>query len=114
MQCTNCGAENAQNSQFCERCGAPLRQTLPDQNSDTSNMMVWSILNLFLCIIVGFFALVTTMEAQKAKTPQEFEQKMKTAKTLNITASIIGGICIFIFISAIIYSLIFGWGFRIY
>jgi len=123
MQCANCGAENAQNSQFCERCGAPLLQTQPPpyqqapgavppyqipygQTRDTNGMLIWSIVNIFFFpYILGIIALVFTLEAKSTHTPQEFEQKMKTAKTLNLVASIIAGAAIILCVFAVLFFL---------
>lgn len=72
----------------------PYAPTLKRQLN--TGMLVWSIINLFLCTIMGIIGLVYTVTAQDAVSDEEEQQKLKTAKTLNLIGSIVAAVSIVI------------------
>lgn len=106
MNCPNCGAQNPDNAVQCTNCGQPIAQAQQPpvyqqpfaqpygQTANTTGMLVWSIINIFLCTILGIIATVMTVGAKSAATQPEFESKMKTARILNIIGTIVGALTI--------------------
>lgn len=73
------------------------------QTANTTGQFVWSILNLiFCCLILGIISLVTVNGAKSAMTKEEFDSKMKTAKTLNLIATIVGAVVYTLYILLVI------------
>ena len=119
IKCNNCQAENQDNSLVCTNCGAKLEnnqqptevnQTQQQQQpfvgqpippfqqpygatANTTGQLVWSILNLVLCCLpLGIVSLVMTIGARNAITKEEFDSKIKNAKTFNIIATVLGAV----------------------
>ena len=68
------------------------------QTQQTTGMMVWSIINIILCTVLGIIALVFTLNAKNAVTPQEFDSKMKSVKTLNIVGTVLSAVFIIAYV----------------
>ncbi len=127
--CPNCHANIPDGVAACPQCGAampavpgqpaapvyqqpgyqqPYAPTLKRQLN--TGMLVWSIINLFLCTIMGIIGLVYTVTAQDAVSDEEEQQKLKTAKTLNLIGSIVAAVSIVISIvvAVVLPALMFG------
>lgn len=68
----------------------------PPSGQTNTGMLVWSIINIFLCTILGIIGLVFTLNAKSAVTAEDEQSKLKTAKILNIIATIGGALSIII------------------
>ena len=124
--CPNCNTNIPDNATHCPNCGAaqpvqppvqppvyqqppmpqmPYQQPYgtPPSGQLSTGMLVWSIINIFLCTILGVIALVFTFMAKGAPTGEDEQSKLKTAKILNIIATIGGVLSIII---AIIYVVV--------
>ena len=65
-------------------------------------MLVWSIITIFLCTILGIIALIMTITAKSELTGEGEQKKLKTAKILNLIGTIVGGLGIVIYVIAMI------------
>ena len=112
-QCPQCGVQmNAAQSQQPQQnynntapqgypYGAPMGT--PPSGQTNTGMLVWSIINIFFCTILGIVALVFTLNAKNEATAELEQKKLKTAKTLNILATVFGALSI---IFTIIYAVV--------
>lgn len=63
--------------------------------SQIPNYLVWSIINIFLCMILGIIATIKSSEVNTKLAAGDYagaEQASNTAKTLNIIGTILGGL----------------------
>lgn len=75
----------------------------PPANTDNTNMIVWSVLNLIFCNqILGIIALVFALKAKNPRSNSEWESNNKVAKILNIIATALGALAV---VGVIIYIL---------
>ncbi len=104
--CTNCGTNNPDSASFCSSCGQPLKAHQPQQQAvfngqsvmnygtveryNTTGLMVWSIICLFLCLIAGIIALVNVTKINKAATFEEQQRKIKNTKIACTVGTVIG------------------------
>lgn len=68
----------------------------PPSGQLSTGMLVWSIINIFLCTVLGVIALVFTVMAKGSPNGEDEQSKLKTAKILNIIATIGGVLSIII------------------
>ncbi len=118
--CSQCGANVPDGTPQCPQCGAQLNAAQPQQPQQNYNynapqgnfygtpmgtppsgqtntgMLVWSIINIFLCTILGVIALIFTVTAKNEPTGEAEQKKLKTAKTLNLLATIFGALSMII------------------
>ena len=81
-------------------------QPAPASGNLNVGQLVWSILNIiFCCLPLGIFSLVMVIIAKGAATLEEENSKLKTAKTLNLIGTIVGGIITILYI--VLYVVIF-------
>ena len=99
--CEKCGKPLEANEKFCSECGTENLQYEATVGVRTYNtgLMVWSIINLFLCTVLGLIAMMFTMSARNAATPAQATKDLKVAKILNIVATVVG--CIVIILSVV-------------
>lgn len=71
-------------------------------------MLVWSIITIFFCTILGVIALIMTVTAKNELTGEGEQKKLKTAKTLNLIGTIGGGLCVIIYVIALIFIIAAG------
>lgn len=78
----------------------PVYQAPYGATANTTGLLVWSIINIVLCGggIFGIIALIFTINAKKCFTEQEFKSKTKTAKILNIVATVLAVVGIIFYI----------------
>ena len=62
--------------------GAPMGT--PPSGQTNTGMLVWSIITIFFCTILGVIALIMTVTAKNELTGEGEQKKLKTAKTLNL------------------------------
>ncbi len=118
--CPNCGKQAENNENFCAACGTALNHEENNSTSEPINFntapkqpkalnttqLVWSIINLVLCCMpLGIAALICTILAKDATDVLNEEKYLKTAKTCNIIATIVG---VVVFVFSFIYGLILG------
>ena len=87
--CRNCGAEMNDDQLYCLNCGAPAQsvggQPQEKKGSDISvGTLVFSIINFFLCQVLGIISLVFTIlatfeGAEKAKKYLPLSMTIKAA-----------------------------------
>ncbi len=68
----------------------------PPSGQLNTGMLIWSIVNIFLCGLLGIIALIFTITAKSQMTAELEQKKLQTAKVLNIISSIVGGLSIVI------------------
>ncbi len=100
--CEKCGKPLETNEKFCSECGTENLQyeAMTGVRTYNTGLMVWSIINLFLCNILGLIAMMFTMSARNAATPAQATKDLKVAKILNIVATVVG--CVVIILSVVI------------
>ena len=65
--------------------------------------LVWSIINLVLCCMpLGIAGLVMTLNAKNCMSMEEEQQKLKTAKTLNLIGTIGGAVVMILYVVLIV------------
>ena len=68
-----------------------------------TGLLVWSIINLVLCCMpLGIAGLVMTLNAKNCMSMEEEQQKLKTAKTLNLIGTIGGAVVVVLYIVLIV------------
>ncbi|MBE6547137.1 MAG: zinc-ribbon domain-containing protein [Ruminococcaceae bacterium] len=99
--CEKCGKPLEANEKFCSECGTENLQyeAMTGVRTYNTGLMVWSIINLFLCNILGLIAMMFTMSARNAATPAQATKDLKVAKILNIVATVVG--CVVIILSVV-------------
>lgn len=80
--------------------GAPMGT--PPSGQTNTGMLVWSIITIFFCTILGVIALIMTVTAKNELTGEGEQKKLKTAKTLNLIGTIGGGLFVVIYVIFII------------
>lgn len=86
--------------------GAPMGT--PPSGQTNTGMLVWSIITIFFCTILGVIALIMTVTAKNELTGEGEQKKLKTAKTLNLIGTIGGGLCVVIYVIALIFIIAAG------
>ncbi len=86
--------------------GAPMGT--PPSGQTNTGMLVWSIITIFFCTILGVIALIMTVTAKNELTGEGEQKKLKTAKTLNLIGTIGGGLCVIIYVIALIFIIAAG------
>ena len=79
-------------------------------------MLAWSIINIVLgvlfglpTLVLGIVATVKTAQAAKAFTDYEEQAMLKTAKTLNLTGTIIAGVILILLVAiGVVFGSAFG------
>ncbi|MBR2327110.1 MAG: zinc-ribbon domain-containing protein [Clostridia bacterium] len=104
--CQKCGSELENGALFCASCGTqaevqavvPTEPEAPTASSGVLNtgMLVFSIINTFLCTMLGLIAAIVTIHAKDSRTAEEEQRMLKIAKVLNII-SVAGFAAIFVF-----------------
>ena len=128
-KCTYCGAENPEGSKFCSECGAPLAapasaapefsaeqptytppqnpygtaQFTPPAQLPTGGLLVWAIISILLCMIPGIVALVQVLGINSAATAEQQQQRLSSAKTWCIVATVLGGLSLIANIIAVVF-----------
>ena len=76
------------------------------QRKMSGGMLAWSIINIVLgvlfglpTLVLGIVATVKTAQAAKAFTDYEEQAMLKTAKTLNLTGTIIAGVILILLVA---------------
>ncbi|MFA9397356.1 MAG: zinc-ribbon domain-containing protein [Clostridiaceae bacterium] len=117
--CSKCGESLDENAIFCPKCGAPVTKQ-QEQNSysqpnyhepsiyqpqsnynqshltneaphiDTTGILVWAIINIFLFWPISIYSIITLGKVNKSSTQQEAEELFKKAKTSCIIATALG------------------------
>lgn len=117
--CSNCGNNVNEGAVFCAQCGTKILQNSNQGNSqrgeksspdyfarerpyaDTRGIMIWSIVNCFLCLPVAIYSILKLNKVNKANTQTEAKAIYRTAKISCIIASAIGGLFIIIFTTSL-------------
>ena len=86
--------------------GAPMGT--PPSGQTNTGMLVWSIITIFFCTILGVIALVMTITAKNEMTGEGEQKKLKTAKILNLIGTIGGGLFVLIYVIALIFIIAAG------
>ena len=106
MYCSSCGAQIPDNATFCPSCGLstnvqwgtsyqqPIYTQQPVYAQQSrfqipTGMLVWSIISIFLCTIPGIIAAVLTVLAKDATSQEDYDNKIRIAKILNIVSLVI-------------------------
>lgn len=74
----------------------------PQPLPSNTGQIVWSIINIILCTVLGIIALVFSINAGNAATTEIAVKNLKTAKTLNLIGTIVGALIVVIYIIAFI------------
>lgn len=108
--CQKCGSELENGAQFCASCGtqaevqavapaeseAPVFAPAASSGVLNTGMLIFSIVNTFLCTMLGLIAAIVTIHAKDSRTAEEEQRMLKIAKVLNII-SVAGFAAIFVF-----------------
>jgi len=116
--CTNCGTE-IKGGKFCVNCGAPIEndteekaytQAAPQPAKAGLNvkMLVWSIITILFCQVLGIVALVLTILAAESTDADGAKKYIKIAKILNIVALVCTALYVIFMIIYIIFIVILG------
>lgn len=124
--CKKCGTKLYEGTAFCPKCGEPTEakstednvmhsEQVNNQNQsyiqqemyndrqaeriDTTGLLVWSIINIFLCWPFSIYSILTLKKVNKVDSKEEAERLFKNAKITCIIASCIG---VFLFIIGLI------------
>ena len=110
--CTHCGAELHEEQVICVKCGcmvqngAPAAPQAPKKRGMSTGMLIFSIFTLlFCCQPIGIAAIVFTLLANDAKSDEDEQKKLRTAKILNIIAMVFGALILIFYIFVVLLEL---------
>ena len=86
--------------------GMPL--SAPASGQTNTGMMVWSIITILFCTVLGVISLIMTITAKNEMTAEGEQKKLKTAKILNLIGTIGGGLFVLIYVVIIIVGIAAG------
>ena len=69
----------------------------------TGGLLVWAIISILLCMIPGIVALIQVLGVNSAATAEQQQQRLSSAKTWCIIATVLGVLSIIVNIIAVVF-----------